>query len=149
MKMTLKTGPPLQIFILSPSPPHEKITWNFSWWLLTLTATPQLMLNRKWYQASKPEMEFHMMNTMYAALPMHAQTEKMTFSCKDDYTLKKSSWCWTYSALQYLFYLYSVSLGDALTTAKEASPVCRSFLDGSRHFLPLSSLFQNRYYANN
>merc|ERR1719347_778288 len=24
---------------------------------------------------------------------------------------------WTYSALQYLFYLYLVSLGDALTTA--------------------------------
>ena len=29
------------------------------WWLLTVTATPQLMLNRKWYQASKPEMEFN------------------------------------------------------------------------------------------
>ena len=62
-------------------------------------------------------MEFHMIDIIYAALPMGAQTEKTTFSCKDDYTLKKHTWGWTYSALQYLFYLYSVSLGDALTTA--------------------------------
>ena len=48
---------------------------------------------------------------------MRAQTQKTTFSCKDDYTLKKHTWAWTYSALQYLFYLYSVSLGDALTAA--------------------------------
>ena len=82
-----------------------------------MTARPQLMLNRKSYQVSKPEMEFHMINIIYAALPMRAQTEKTTFSCKDDYTLKKHTWGWTYSALQYLFYLYSVSLGDALTTA--------------------------------
>ena len=34
-----------------------------------MTATPQLMLNRKWYQASKPEMEFHMIDMMYVALP--------------------------------------------------------------------------------
>ena len=27
--------------------------------------------------------EFHMINIIYAALPMHAQTEKTTFSCKD------------------------------------------------------------------
>ena len=58
---------------------------------------------------------------------MRAQTEKMTFSCKDDYTLKKHTWGWTYSALQYLFYLYSVSLGDALTTAA----VRPFFLNGS------------------
>ena len=82
-----------------------------------MTARPQLMLNRKSYQVSKPEMDFHMINIIYAALPMRAQTEKTTFSCKDDYTFKKQTWGWTYSALQYLFYLYSVSLGDALTTA--------------------------------
>ena len=29
-------------------------------------------------------MEFHMINMMYAALPMRAQTEKMAFSCKDE-----------------------------------------------------------------
>ena len=34
---------------------------------------------------SKPEMELHMINLIYGALPMHAQTEKTTFSCKDDY----------------------------------------------------------------
>ena len=42
-------------------------------------------------------MEFHMLNVMYAALPMCAQTEKATFSCKDDYC--------------------KAQLGDALTTA--------------------------------
>ena len=82
-----------------------------------MTARPQLMLNRKSYQVSKPEMEFHIINIIYAELSMRAQSEKTTFSCKDDYTLRKYTWGWTYSALQYLLYLYSVSLGDALTTA--------------------------------
>ena len=43
------------------------------------------MLNRKYYQVSKPEIDFHIINIIYAALPMHAQIEKTTFSCKDDY----------------------------------------------------------------
>ena len=34
-------------------------------------------------------MEFHMINITYAALHMRAQTEKTTFSCKDDCTLTK------------------------------------------------------------
>ena len=29
-------------------------------------------------------MEFHMIDIIYAALPRGAQTEKTTFSCKDD-----------------------------------------------------------------
>ena len=33
---------------------------------------------------SKPEMEFHMIDIIYAALPMGAQTEKTTFACKGD-----------------------------------------------------------------
>ena len=41
-----------------------------------MTATSQLMYNQKWWQVSKPEMEFHMMNITYAALHMRAQTEK-------------------------------------------------------------------------
>ena len=41
-------------------------------------------LNRKCYQVLKPEMELNMINMIYAALPMSEQTEKMTFSCKDD-----------------------------------------------------------------
>ena len=32
----------------------------------------------------KPEMELHMMYKIYAVLPMRKQTEKTTFSCKDD-----------------------------------------------------------------
>ena len=70
---------------------------GFVWLLLTMTATPQLMLNRKRYQASKPEMEFHMINMMYAALPMRATT---TFSCKDDCILTKHTRRWTYSPLR-------------------------------------------------
>ena len=54
-----------------------------------MTATPQLMLSRKWYQASKLEMEFHMIDILYAALSIHAQTEETTLSCKDDCTLTK------------------------------------------------------------
>ena len=29
-------------------------------------------------------MKFHMIDIIHAALPMHAQTEKTIFSCKDD-----------------------------------------------------------------
>ena len=39
---------------------------------------------QKCYQVFKPEMELHMINIIYAALPMHAQRENTTFSCKDD-----------------------------------------------------------------
>ena len=54
------------------------------WWPLTSTATGQLILNRKCYQVFKTEMKLHMINIIYAALPMREQTEKTTFSCKDD-----------------------------------------------------------------
>ena len=43
-------------------------------------------------------MEFHMMNIIYAALSISAQTEKTTFSCKDDGTLTKHTGPCTYSA---------------------------------------------------
>ena len=43
------------------------------------------MINRAFYQMSKPEMEFHMIHKMYVALPKCAQTEKTTSLCKDDY----------------------------------------------------------------
>ena len=61
------------------------------------------MFNWKLYQASKLEMEFHMINMMYTELLMRAKTEKTTFSCKDNCTLTKHTRCWTYSALQYFF----------------------------------------------
>ena len=38
--------------------------------LLTLKATAQLTPNQKFYQLSKPEIEFHVMEEMYAALCM-------------------------------------------------------------------------------
>ena len=43
------------------------------------------MSNRICYQVSKAEIEFHMIDMIYAALPMCAQTEKTIFSCKDNY----------------------------------------------------------------
>ena len=43
-------------------------------------------------------MEFHMMNIIYAALSISAQTEKTTFSCKDDCTWTKHTGRWIYSA---------------------------------------------------
>ena len=42
------------------------------------------MSSRICYQMSEPEMEFHMIDIIHVALPMRAQTEKTTFSCKDD-----------------------------------------------------------------
>ena len=47
--------------------------------------------------------EFHRINIIFAALPMHAQTKKTTFSCKDDYTLTNYTRRWTYSALLYFW----------------------------------------------
>ena len=55
----------------------DPVTWNFF--------RPQLMLNRKLYQVSKTEMEFQMINIIYAALSMRALSEKTTFSCKDNF----------------------------------------------------------------
>ena len=34
---------------------------------------------------------------------VRAETEKTTFSCKNDCTLTKRTWRWTYSALRYFF----------------------------------------------
>ena len=92
-----KLALPSKIVFAPHTPVPLKNYLNFFWWPLTMTATPQLMLNRKWYQASKPEMEFHMIKMMYAALPMRAPT---TFSCKDDCIFTKHTLCWTYSPLR-------------------------------------------------
>ena len=48
-------------------------------------------------------MGFRVIFIIYPALPMHTQTAKTTFSCKDKLTLTKHTWCWTYSPLQYFF----------------------------------------------
>ena len=47
--------------------------------LLTLTATAQLTPNRKSYQLPKPEIEFRVMEEIYAALCMYKRAEKTTF----------------------------------------------------------------------
>ena len=48
-------------------------------------------------------MGFHMIDIIYAALSILAQTEKTTFSCKDNCTLMNHTGRWTYSALRYFF----------------------------------------------
>ena len=40
-----------------------------------------------------------MIDKIYAALPMRTQTENASFLCKDDCTLTKHTWRWTYSAI--------------------------------------------------
>ena len=56
-----------------------------------------------------------MMNMMYAAFPMRAQTEKTTFSCKDDCTLTKHTRRWTYSPLHLQYDLCRTSYnGDCV-----------------------------------
>ena len=67
-----------------PPPTKKEYYLIFFSWPLTWTATRQLILNRKYYQVSKKEKELHMVNIIYAALLMRAQTEKTTFSYKDD-----------------------------------------------------------------
>ena len=49
-----------------------------------MTATAQLTPNQKFYQLSKPEIEFHVMEEMYAALRMCTCAEKTTFLGKDN-----------------------------------------------------------------
>ena len=71
MKTTLKIPPPFQI-LFCPLPSSKKL--------------PEIFFddfsNREWNQASKPEMEFHIINIIYAALSLHAQTEKRHFHAK-------------------------------------------------------------------
>ena len=57
----------------------KNITWKNCWWLLSLTDTAKLTQNRKWYQLSKPEIEFNVTKEMYAALSMRTCSSKTTF----------------------------------------------------------------------
>ena len=71
MKTTSKIGLHPKISLSPPLPLKSYLT--FFRWLLTLTATRQLMSYRICYQVSKPEMEFHMMDIIYAA---HVRTNR-------------------------------------------------------------------------
>ena len=57
-------------------------------WLLPLTATAQLTPNQKSYLLYKPEIEYDVMEEMYAVLRMRMFTENTTFPGKDDLTSK-------------------------------------------------------------
>ena len=60
------------------------ITWKQCWKLLTLTVTAQMTPSQKSYRLSKPEIVFHMMEEMYAALCMCTCAEKTTVFGKYD-----------------------------------------------------------------
>ena len=107
-------------------------------------------------------MELHMINMIYAALPMCEQTEKTTFSCKDDKcktlhlywgqgtcSLTKHTWRWTYSAFWYFFpaccQVHFVAF-FILMTVKEASAEGRSFLDVVVIFLFLLTFRKNQFH---
>ena len=62
----------------------QYITWKKCLRLLTLTATAQLTQIWKSYQLSTSEVEFHMMEEIYAALCMCTCAEKMAFLGKND-----------------------------------------------------------------
>ena len=90
-------------------------------------------------------MEFHMINITYVALHMRAQTEKSTFSCKDDCTLTKHTWRWTYSALRYFFANNSILIIEKNSvTAKKSILrnviiVCFWYCTHSFHIISLQS----------
>ena len=73
MKTSSKIAPPPHNNF-APPPSPIMILPDFFWRPLTSTATPQIMLKWKCYQVSKPEIEFQMIDIMYAALHMGAHT---------------------------------------------------------------------------
>ena len=76
-----------------------------------------------------------MINIIYAALYMRPQTEKTTFSGKDDCTLSKHTRRWTFSALRYFFYLVSqllVSQRGYISFSLKSGNVCRVFYPKER-----------------
>ena len=77
-------------------------------------------------------MEFHMINIIYAALSIRAQTEKTTFSCKDDCTMTRNTRCWTYSARDFEIPLCHI-------------PPLRSFL---KTVEVQKFVFARKYYCN-
>ena len=92
------------LFFSTPSPKKKSTP--------PLTASAQLIPNQKSYQVSKPVKELRMRMWSEQIIfsgktikpsGMRAQTEKTTFPCKDDCTLTKHTWLWTYSALRYFF----------------------------------------------
>ena len=96
------------------SPSMQGLGWFFVWCLLSLTAIPQLALNRKCYHESKLEMELHIINTVYMRHCACAHEQKWRYFHTKMTRAKlyiyievglgtKETWRWTYSALRYFF----------------------------------------------
>ena len=98
-------------------PPLKEYYLQFFLWHLTSTATGQLILKRICYWVSKPEMELHMINTIYVALPMCTNRKNDIFMQRrlvqsftymrewgqQTCTLTKHTRRWTYSALRHFY----------------------------------------------
>ena len=84
-------------------------------------------------------MEFHIIDITDTALNIRAQTEKTTFSCKDDWTLTKHTRRWTYSALRYFLNIYLLrnifKISD-ITICSVVPGICNIHF----HILELSSI---------
>ena len=104
-----------------------------------MTATTQLTPNRKYYELSQPEIEFHLIEEMYAALCMCMCAEKTTFLGKDNQIIVK--WGRVIMELKATLLNHIPACKSELKlsimksfliveTVKEASAVYRSFLDG-------------------
>ena len=81
----LRTTTPISIKLSttsrdSPTPMHGRVKFGIHG--VCVMIMEQLVFRQ--HAASIYGLELHMINIIYAALPMREQTEKTTFSCKDD-----------------------------------------------------------------
>ena len=81
IETTSKNRPPLQIFF---------------WWPLTVTATPQLMLNRKWYQCSEEPVVVLSMKKTGTALICTWTCVRHCMQTKPDSMLLHSKLSWSF-----------------------------------------------------
>ena len=124
MKTTFKIGPPLQKIFLPPPPLPVKILPEiFSWWLLTLTTTLRLMLNQKWYQVSKPEMEFHIIKIIYAALPAFTNRKDNNFMRRRLYIDKTHT---VLDIFRFVVFVFFEAPCMVLCSSPKHIPACRS-----------------------
>ena len=70
-----------------------------------------------------------MINIIYAALSIRGQTEKTTFSCKDDCTLTQHTGRWTYSPLDFEIPLCHIPPFNTFLLNSSINPFCQLYHD--------------------
>ena len=86
---------------------------------------------------------------MYAALPMCAQTEKTTISCRDDCILMKHTWRWTYSPLRLQYDLCRTSLRCLGSWETGKTQVLIKFVENSIGYSSFQIWCCNYVFVNN